>query len=425
MRLRATFFLAAMIPVLAWSFTAGAQSTIDVRDSSARSDFPDGIVFTLEAASDTGFDEVRLAYQVAPDGVRATAIPDCVGGTVVSCNFVLTAARENVLIPGAEVTYFWRLTVGEDTQDSASQTVTYEDDRFTWQEMSDGNVTIHWYSGSDEDARRVLAAGRESLDSISELLQTNIDFPVKIRYYASAEEMQPAIISDSVGGVVTLGEVVYSDTAMVSADSAPEEIARHEIAHIVVRQALKGPYDVPVWLNEGTAVFAQSQPLSGQSGALERAIESGQVLSVRSLSSASSGAQGSRVELFYGQSYSLVAFLVDTYGREKFAELFGIFKEGASTAEALEQAYGLDQDGLENAWRESVGLPPREVPTPEEEDLPLPAPTSTASGEKQNTMADADNGGAPVALIVGIAVLTVLFAGSLIGAGVFLARRGR
>jgi hypothetical protein len=341
----------------------------------------------------------------------------------VSCTFQLGASQRNLLIPGADVTYFWRVTRSDDTQETERQQVTYEDDRFQWRTVSDGNLTLWYYSGSEEEARSVLAAGRESLDSISRLLQTAIDFPVKIFYYASAQEMQPAIFTDNREGVVTLGEVVYSDTAMVSADTVPEEIARHEIAHIVVREAVRGPFDVPDWLNEGTAVFAQSQPLEGQRQALEVAISSGQVFSVRSLSSASAGGLSDRVFLFYGQSWSLVQFLVDTHGEEKFAQLFRAFKKGANTADALQEVYGFDQDGLENAWRESVGLPPRQAPTPDE--VEEAAPTEAAPPEKEGSESASDDGGVSAGVIVVIAVLTVLLAGGLLATGVILARRYR
>lgn len=427
MRRTIVVLLALVSAALAWPVPAVGQGAIEVRDSSARSDFPNGIVFTLDAASDAGLDEVRLVYEVAPDGVRATAVPDCTGGSVVSCTFELAATRPNLLIPGAEVTYFWRLTLGGVTQETSPETVIYEDDRFDWRTVSDGDLTLHWYDGSEEEARRVLAASRESLDEISRLLQTSVDFPIKIFYYASAQEMQSAIIAEDREGVVTLGEVVYSDTAMVSADSAPEEIARHEIAHIVVREAVQGPFGVPDWLNEGTAVFAQTQPLDGQRRALEQAIQSGQVLSVRSLSSASSGSLASRVFLFYGQSWSLVKFLVDTYGEEQFAQLFRAFKEGASTGEALEQVYGFNQDGLENAWRESVGLPPRQAPTPsgDGERVAPTAPAATPEAAQGGPAADGDGGGVPVGVIAAIAGLTALLAGGLLGAGVILARRYR
>ena len=146
------------------------------------------------------------------------------------------------------------------------------------------------------------------------------------------------------------------------------------------------------------------------------------MFSVRSLSSATSGSIGSRVSLFYGQSWSLVDFLVNTFGEEKFAELFRSFKEGATTAEALEETYGFNQDGLENAWRESVGLPPRQAPTPGNGDEvpatePSPTPPAEASSE-----ADSDDG-TPVGLIAGIAVLTVLLAAALVGTGILVARR--
>ena len=411
----------AFATLLSFSSSASAQGGIDVRSSTARTEFPTGLVFTLDASIPGELEEARLVYQIAPDGVRAQAPPECTGGTTIACRYQLANSRRNPLIPGAEVTYFWRLTIGGERQETASQTVTYEDTRHTWQTLSDGNLTLWWYAGGEEEARRVLAAGRESLDRIGALLQTTVDFPVKLFYYESAEEMQPAIVPTASEGVVTLGEVVYSDTAMVSADVAPEEIARHEIAHIVVRQALDGPYDVPAWLNEGTAVFAQSSPLPGQQSALDQAISTGRVISVRSLSSSSSGGISSRVELFYGQSWSLVDFLVADYGEQRFAQLFQAFAEGARANEALQQVYGFDQDGLENAWREQLGLPPRVEPTPEDDPAPQPTDDAPApDGEGSNAQ---DGDGVPVLVIVAIVVLTMALAGSMLGAGLLLARR--
>ena len=410
MRAALVSLLSALFAVFVSIGPAGAQSDVDVRESSARSDFPNGIVFTLEAASSAGFDDVRLVYEIAPDGVRATATADCTGGTLVSCTYDLGRSQRNLLIPGAEVTYFWRITAAGETQATEPQLIVYEDDRFDFRTVSDGNLTLWWYSGSQDAAERVLAAGRETLDGIGTLLQIDVDFPVKIFYYASASEMAPAIIPSGVEGIVTAGEVFYSDTAMVSG-SAPDEIARHEIAHIVIREAVRGPFGLPDWLNEGTAVFAQSQPLSDQSRALDSAIQSGDVFSVRSLSSASSGARPENVSLFYGQSYSLVAFLVESYGPEQFAQLFRTFKEGATTAGALEQVYGFDQDGLENAWRDSVGLGPRQAPTldPDRTD---PAPVS-------------DDDSASTTLVIAVVALAALFAVVLLGAGAIVLRRWR
>lgn len=411
----------ALVFALGVTATARAQEGIVVRANSAQSDFPAGITFSLEVAVSGAVEDVRLIYEIAPDGVRATAEPSCTGDAVVSCRFQLAGSGRALLIPGAEVTYTWNVTVGGETLETDPQTVVYEDDRFDWRTVSDGNITL-WYYGNEDDARPVLSAARESLDRVSALLQTTVDIPVKVRYYESAEEMQQAIISNNAEGVVTLGEVFYSDTAMVSADSAPQDIARHEIAHIVVRQALSGPFDVPDWLNEGLAVYAQAQPLPGQRQAIEDAIRTGQVMSVRSLSSASAGALGDRVFLYYGQSWSLVKFLIDTYGEQKFADLFRAFDGGATTNEALEQVYGFNQDGLENAWRASVGLPPRQAPTPGSDTIGEPTPPPIGNGDAVSQDGD---GGTSGTLIAIIAVLTALLVSALVVTGALVARRYR
>ena len=292
--LTAAIAIAVLAAAVASLSIAGAQSEIDVRVNNARSDFPNGIVFNLTAATAGGLDDVRLIYRIAPDGVRASAVPQCTGEAVASCRFDLLATPRTLLIPGAQVTYFWQLTSGDLSEETPPQEVVYEDSRFEWRSLTDGNLTVWWYSASDDEARGILTAGNETLAGIGALLETSVDFPVKIRYYATAADMQAAIISTSGAGVVTRGEVVYSDTAMVSADSAAGDITRHEVAHIVVRQALRGPFGVPDWLNEGTAVFAQNQPLGDQRSALEAAIRSGNVFSVRSISSASAGASRCR-----------------------------------------------------------------------------------------------------------------------------------
>jgi hypothetical protein len=405
--------------VLGAGVAVRAQSAIEVTNSAAESSFPQGIVFTLDATAGSPIEDVRLVYQIAPDGVRTTAVPQCSGDTSVHCAFTFANTISSSLIPGAEVTYFWRVSAGGETVESPPQMVIYEDSRFDWETMTDRNVTIWWYSGSEDGARAVLHAGIESLTQNSALLKTQVTFPVKIFYYASAQAMQPAILAENAEGVITLGEVAYSDTAMVAADAEPEDIARHEVAHIVIRQAVRGPYEgnVPAWLSEGLAVYSQSAPLGSQRRAIESAIESGDVISVRSMSSASSGALSDRVLLFYGESWSLVKFLLDGYGEEAFAQLFAELKQGATTAQALQRAYGFDQDGLENAWRESVGLPPREPLTPQASARPTPSPEQTG--------VSGDDAGASTGLVVAIIVVTVAFAGALAGAGILLARRYR
>ena len=69
------------------------------------------------------------------------------------------------------MTYFWRITSGGETTETEPQLVVYEDTRFDWKTVSEGNLTVWWYAGDEEEARGVLAAGREALDNIGALLR--------------------------------------------------------------------------------------------------------------------------------------------------------------------------------------------------------------------------------------------------------------
>lgn len=406
----------ALFAIAALAFSthaASAQDAADFGSSSATSDFPNGIVFHLDADADAPPQDTRLIYEVAPDGFRTTAVPDCTGDRVIACTFQLAATQQNKLIPGAEVTYFWRITSAAGVvHESDSREVMYEDSRFDWQTINDDIITV-WYTGSQDDAQSLLSAARESIDRNSALLQTTVDFPVKVFFYPSAREMAPAILSDNAEGVITLGKVVYSNTAMVAADDEPLDIARHEVAHIVVRQAVPPPFGVPDWLNEGLAVYSQSEPLSEQRSAVESAIERNDIISVRAMSTASSGSQSDRVSLFYGEAWSLVTYLIETHGDRKFADLFRAFAGGSTTSEALQAVYGVNEDGLENEWRAAMGLPPREAPTPRDN----PGQNSTAPRS--------DDAGSSIGLIFALVALTAVLAGGVIAGGIVVARRYR
>jgi hypothetical protein len=66
-----------------------------------------------------------------------------------------------------------------------------------------------------------------------------------------------------------------------------------------------------------------------------------------------------RAYLSYSQSYSLVKFLLETYGREEMNSLLLQLRDGVAIEEALQAVYGFDVDGLEDAWRAAIGAKPR------------------------------------------------------------------
>ena len=94
---------------------------------------------------------------------------------------------------------------------------------------------------------------------------------------------------------------------------------------------------------------------------------------LRSLQTAVS--QPQLVNGFYGQSWSTVKFMVDTYGQPKYAQLFRTIYGGSRIDDALKTVYSLDQDGLYNAWRVANKLKP--VAVQEQQAVTGPVATGT------------------------------------------------
>ena len=114
--------------------------------------------------------------------------------------------------------------------------------------------------------------------------------------------------------------------------------------------------DVPTWLNEGLAVYSEGELDPASQQQLDDAIRDDTLLTVRSLSGGFSEV-ADKAYLSYSQSYSLVKFLIETYGQDKMTSLLVALRDGVTIDEALTQTYGFNVDGLEDAWRQAIGAP--------------------------------------------------------------------
>jgi hypothetical protein len=68
----------------------------------------------------------------------------------------------------------------------------------------------------------------------------------------------------------------------------------------------------------------------------------------------------------------VVNFMVKIYGRAKMTTLLTSLRDGQTIDEALQTIYGFDTDGLEAAWRESIGAPTHAAG---QDATPVPTPT--------------------------------------------------
>ena len=355
--------LTALFLLCAASFGAPAVTTVSadgiaVQSAQTRNAFPEGIVFTLTASSNVKIMQARLRYQILPEGPTTLAKVECEGEATVNCKSTIGSTASGYMVPFAEMRYMWEIT------DTAGQTlitneekVMYQDTRFQWRSLSDGNVTGHYYTGDEATIRNLLKIGRETIDKVSALERTQIDFPVKIVMYQSIRDLQPAVASRRTpnSNSVTLGEVSAADTALISREVLALDTLRHEVAHIVTNYATKGtPGGPPPWLEEGISMYAQNEVESEYRNALAAAIKADKVYPLSSLNS--TAPRSNDPSLYYGQAHAIVRFIIEKYGESKFSD-FIVALKGNGTEDAVKKVYGFDLNKIENDWRQSVGLP--------------------------------------------------------------------
>ena len=180
--------------------------------------------------------------------------------------------------------------------------------------------------------------------------------PIKIYIYASTSDLKGAMIFPQ----EWTGGAAFTAFSTIAIGIPPSELdwgkraLVHELTHLVVHQATFSPYgQLPLWLDEGLAMYNEGELDPVFRSSLEDAILEGGLISVRSLCSPFP-AETEKARLSYAQSYSLVQYLLDNNGQDRMLELLTILKQGSTYDEALTKVYGFDIDGLDARWRATL-----------------------------------------------------------------------
>ncbi len=387
-----TALVAGVVLALALAGHLPAQGEFRVLDQGAEYRFGEELRFRLGAESDSPIKDVLLFYEFSHGEAVNRRSPEFTPGTSITVEHVERLQRGEIP-PAVEIRYYWRLTnAAGDTFKTEPQSFLYMDDRFDFQQLSEGQVAVYWYSGGDRMGRQVLESALRSLARLEDTVGVTLDRPIKLVVYASKADMQEALPrrgSVFEARVTTLGTVVAPDVVLLLGQQEDlDATIAHELTHVVVGLATESPFSqVPAWLNEGLAMYneMEGELRAGNLAALHSAVRRDALISVRSLTAPTGKPE--EVNLWYGEAFSVVKFLLDNYGKEKMVELLAVLKRGSTTDDALMEVYGFDQDGLDALWRESLGLAPRQMParatpapTEEAEPPPSPVPPERSDG---------------------------------------------
>ena len=341
---------------------AQAGSGLAVTNSSAEMDFPMRLIFTVSAGSDVSITDIRLSYVVQRMEHARVFSEIYVGftpSTAVTAQWVWDMRKTGGLPPGSSVDYWWMVTDANGMKlKTEPSRIQVEDNRYDWQSITEGDVTLYWYRGENSFAEELMDAAQAALARLAESTGARLESTVRFYIYANATDLRGSMIypQEWTGGVAftRYGIIAIGITPDMNDVEWGKRVIAHELTHLVIHQVTFNPYnDLPTWLDEGLAMTAEGELEAEFKNALAKARKDNALISVRSLASPFS-AYADESFLAYAQSYMLVEYLIDSYGREKMFELLNTFEQGSGYDEALMRVYGFDMDGLNVKWRASL-----------------------------------------------------------------------
>ena len=399
---KTTTSLITGILMMLLAMPAIAQEGITVTDQSADFEFRDHLTFNLSAEGPVEISDVDLFFRVVGQLATSRNAAEFTPGTSIEAEFVYDQTDVgNYFPPGTELEYWWKVTDADGNEfKTERERLTYLDNRYPWQTMENERLTLYWYEGSDDFGQALFDRANVALDTLESDIGIALEDPIKIFIYGNHQDLLGAL---SATAQEWTGGVAYTQFGVVVIGIHPVQIEwglnamTHEMSHLVIHQATDNPLGggLPRWLDEGIAVYNENRDELDEDfrPQFEYAVINDSLMTLRTLSSPFP-ADPVKTNLAYGQSGAVVRFIVDTYGPEAMAELLAIFAEGALYDEAFEQALGVTMDGLDNAFRSSLELPPLpgteavEVAPVEEEAAPAEDAEVTPTSESQSTQLD-------------------------------------
>jgi len=334
-----------------------AQSGFNVTNVNISYNFGQQITFLAQLTSSVPIQQAFISFREVTD--QNTHVAPLTLNADGSTTYQYDASQ-HLISPFATIEFSYQATL------TNNQSVTtgpfyfrYEDNRFTWKQLSDGSVTMHWYNGDNVFGQAALDAARTGLQNIGQTFPVSLNSPVDVYIYTNYDDLVNSLTlggrqweaghADPSIGIGMLA-VAPSDTQSIDL----QQLVPHELTHIMLYRFLgNGFNNLPTWLEEGIASMEELYPNPDYATALDAASKNNSLLSFSDLC-ASFPADSGRAYLAFAESQSFVRFLRDTYGNTGIVALTQAYADGLNCDLGATRAVGVPLNQLEVRWRETV-----------------------------------------------------------------------
>ncbi len=250
-----------------------------------------------------------------------------------------------------------------------------------WHELGGDHFRVY-YTGEENFAKEVLNKAEGYYNRIA----SDLDYPRYSEFWTWDKRVKIYIYPDRDSFLKATnqpqwseGMADYKNKQIISyawGEGFVDSLLPHEMAHLIFRDFVGFKGEVPVWLDEGVAQWAEPlkrEKVKAVSKALLNSVKLFSVadmvnLDIRRVSGNSTvrihsipGKDGKRAGLFvkgddvvqtyYIEAVSLVAFLIEHYGAQSFTEFCRQLRDGKRLEEALRMAYPGHLSGVEELER--------------------------------------------------------------------------
>ncbi|PKO00064.1 MAG: hypothetical protein CVU42_04805 [Chloroflexi bacterium HGW-Chloroflexi-4] len=367
--------------IFSTAFTHVNAPSAAVTHNQAELAFPMSIAFLIDLKDADSITQVKLHYGTNRDScgtVSALAYPEFTTGSSINARWEWDMRQSGGEPPGTTIWWQWEYIDNQGKSEFTDrQEILWLDDVYDWKLLEDGLIRFHYYENDKQYASTLKNAAVEALNHLNEDIGMLPEQPVDLYIYSSTQDMRDAVFYEP----GWTGGLAYPEYNILIIGIDPAELEwgqnteAHELTHVLV-----GDYtfsclgSTPTWLSEGLAVYGEGGPSSFEAAFFEQNVDSNSLMSFSVLSGGFSE-DPSIADLSYSQSFYMVDYLIQTYGKEKMLSLLQRIRAGDAISDALQNAYGFDLAGFQAEWRSYYSLPALDEAAQQNMQNPTPVPT--------------------------------------------------
>lgn len=408
------------------------KPAITIAQNAVQITFPKTAAFSVSMTSKEKITDVELIYgtdERTCSDVQALVVPEFTPGKSVRVSWKWEMEDSGSIAPGSEIWWQWKATNEKgETVTSEKKTIIWLDKIHPWKVKEDKNIRIHYYQITDQLATEFLKTALDAQEKLKTDTGMETTDTVDLFMYKTNKEMRDSMLYEQ----EWTGGMAFTDSQKIVIGIDEKNLdwtkttEAHELTHVLVgNYTFTCLWTTPTWLEEGLAVYAEGEADDSTKEEFDKAKENNDLISFHILS-ASFSSDSDTVGLSYSQSFYMVKYLIDTYGRDKINNLLKTLSEGTTVDDAMKKVYGFDLNGFEKEWRKSINVPEAkwaadaEKPTPVPTQIPTMQPISNSQDAAQATEPAADETPLPTGTAEASLPIAIGSTGSGTGTGISL-----